>query len=118
MMTTPVYLDTLGFGALLAVCCEMRLHMLAGLLARAGLWIGLPLLIILKVIEASSLPHHRLATILFNIGIGLFSVWLISGTVEGFSGIAGRMLDWRPLRYLGAISYGLYVYHFPVVIIV
>jgi peptidoglycan/LPS O-acetylase OafA/YrhL len=24
-------------------------------------------------------------------------------------------LEWHPLRYLGKISYGLYVYHFPIV---
>lgn len=26
-----------------------------------------------------------------------------------------RFLDWKPLQYLGKISYGLYVYHFPVI---
>lgn len=26
-----------------------------------------------------------------------------------------RFLEWRPLRYMGKISYGLYVYHFPIV---
>ncbi len=26
-----------------------------------------------------------------------------------------RLLEWRPLCYLGKISYGLYVYHFPIV---
>jgi peptidoglycan/LPS O-acetylase OafA/YrhL len=26
-----------------------------------------------------------------------------------------RILDWRPMRYLGKISYGLYVYHFPII---
>lgn len=26
-----------------------------------------------------------------------------------------RFLDWAPLRYLGKISYGLYIYHFPMI---
>lgn len=26
-----------------------------------------------------------------------------------------RFLDWKPMQYLGKISYGLYVYHFPIV---
>ena len=26
-----------------------------------------------------------------------------------------RVLEWEPLRYLGRISYGLYVYHFPII---
>ena len=26
-----------------------------------------------------------------------------------------RFLDWKPMRYLGKISYGLYVYHYPII---
>jgi peptidoglycan/LPS O-acetylase OafA/YrhL len=26
-------------------------------------------------------------------------------------GYAGRVLDWAPLRWIGTISYGIYVYH-------
>ncbi|MEO5886733.1 MAG: acyltransferase [Anaerolineales bacterium] len=30
-------------------------------------------------------------------------------------GLFNRFLEWSPLRYLGKISYGLYVYHFPII---
>lgn len=30
-------------------------------------------------------------------------------------GMFNRFLDWKPMQYLGKISYGLYVYHFPIV---
>jgi peptidoglycan/LPS O-acetylase OafA/YrhL len=30
-------------------------------------------------------------------------------------GMFVRFLEWAPLQYLGKISYGLYVYHFPVI---
>jgi len=117
-MTTPVCLDTLGFGALLAVCHEMRFHALGTLLSTAGLWVGLPLLIVLKVITGLNVPHYRFGIVIFNIAIGLFSLWLVNGAVEGFRGLMGTILEWRPLRFLGEISYGLYVYHLPVIMIV
>ena len=30
-------------------------------------------------------------------------------------GIFVRFLEWKPMQYLGKISYGLYVYHFPII---
>jgi peptidoglycan/LPS O-acetylase OafA/YrhL len=30
-------------------------------------------------------------------------------------GMFVRFLDWKPMQYLGKISYGLYVYHFPII---
>lgn len=30
-------------------------------------------------------------------------------------GMFVRFLDWKPMQYLGKISYGMYVYHFPVI---
>lgn len=117
LMTTPVCLDTLGLGALLAVAQELKLRKLTRLLAIAGLWIGLPLLIILKIVGTLRLPHGRASLIIFNLAIGLFSVWLISGTVVRFKGLGGRVLEWRPLRYIGVISYGIYVYHIPMLMI-
>jgi peptidoglycan/LPS O-acetylase OafA/YrhL len=37
-----------------------------------------------------------------------FLVW---GGALGFSGLPGRVLEWKPLLYVGKISYGIYVYH-------
>jgi len=48
-MVTPVCLDTLGLGALLAICSELRLHRVTSLLEKIGLWVGLPLLVGLKI---------------------------------------------------------------------
>jgi peptidoglycan/LPS O-acetylase OafA/YrhL len=61
---------------------------------------------------------RSLGIVVFNISIGLFSVWLITRAVKGFKGVTRKILEWRPIRYLGAISYGIYVYHIPVMMIV
>ena len=42
----------------------------------------------------------------------LFAVLIHGVSQEGW---ASRLLEWTPLRYLGKISYGLYVYHFAVI---
>ena len=38
-------------------------------------------------------------------------VWIVDRASVGFRGPAKSLLEWRPLTYLGEISYGLYVYH-------
>lgn len=42
-----------------------------------------------------------------------FFAVIIYGVVK--EGWFTRFLEWRPMRYLGKISYGLYVYHYPIV---
>jgi peptidoglycan/LPS O-acetylase OafA/YrhL len=34
------------------------------------------------------------------------------------SGLGTRVLEWRPIAYIGRISYGLYIVHFPVIFLV
>ena len=97
-------LDSLGLGALLAWPASRPGVMRWG--ARAGL----PVL-------AASLAGRYLAVggALADVGVGagtsLVSAWLVGRAAEGFAGTTGRVLELRPLMYLGTISYGVYVYH-------
>ena len=45
--------------------------------------------------------------------LNYFFAVIIYGVAQ--EGWLTHILEWRPLRYLGKISYGLYVYHFPIV---
>ena len=38
-------------------------------------------------------------------------VFLVAKAAKGMSGPFGRALEWRPLTYLGKISYGVYLLH-------
>jgi len=42
---------------------------------------------------------------------GLFICYVIYRTSIGFKGLMGRILEFKPLLYLGKISYGIYLYH-------
>jgi peptidoglycan/LPS O-acetylase OafA/YrhL len=38
--------------------------------------------------------------------------WLVGRAAEGFRGPVRRLLQCKPLVYVGTISYGIYVYHY------
>jgi peptidoglycan/LPS O-acetylase OafA/YrhL len=79
---------------------------------RVGLWAGLPLVLAMQGMHSlafSSTRHVRDA--LHDSAMALFFTWLVAGAAVGFRGAAGAALSWRPLLYVGTISYGVYVYH-------
>jgi peptidoglycan/LPS O-acetylase OafA/YrhL len=47
----------------------------------------------------------------FDLAVALPAAWLVAGAAKGFRGPAGQVLELAPLRYIGTISYGIYVYH-------
>jgi len=46
--------------------------------------------------------------------VALLGVSVIASVVKAPKGPVGRLLSLRPVRYVGQISYGLYLYHFPI----
>jgi peptidoglycan/LPS O-acetylase OafA/YrhL len=58
-----------------------------------------------------SIDHHA-PLALEDTGAALVFCWLIAGASRGFVGPFGRLLELRPIVYLGKISYGIYIYHF------
>ncbi len=46
--------------------------------------------------------------------VALLGVSVIASVVKAPRGPVGRVLSLRPVRYVGQISYGLYLYHFPI----
>lgn len=47
---------------------------------------------------------------LVSLAISLASAFLVSMARHGFAGTLGGFLEWRPLVYIGKISYGIYLY--------
>jgi peptidoglycan/LPS O-acetylase OafA/YrhL len=47
----------------------------------------------------------------FDLAMALVGVWLVAQAARGMGGPIGSVLSWAPVRYLGTISYGIYVYH-------
>jgi peptidoglycan/LPS O-acetylase OafA/YrhL len=113
---TPVLLpgciDSLAVGAYLAmsVLPEFKGHPLVRPVGPAVLWTGLGLFgAYLAAEHAGGYWGFRLVS--FDLAIAVLGLWLVARASRGMGGLAGAVLEWRPIRYLGTISYGIYVYH-------
>jgi len=102
----------LGAGALLALSAE-RLKRLPGLLAAAMGWLGLVFIVASAVAfdDTTSYPGHLAA--LPTVGAGLV---LAAGCAPA-RGDASLVLGLRPAVWLGGVSYGWYLWHWPLLII-
>src|SRR6266480_6359691 len=108
--------DCFGAGALLALAQRRERRgdlRLRRTICVIGLSLGVPLLILaLSPDVFRSNPIGRLAII--NLTMTLLFIPLISGAANGFGGLSGWLLMQPPIRYLGRISYGIYIFHLPV----
>jgi peptidoglycan/LPS O-acetylase OafA/YrhL len=109
---TPSVLDSLGLGALLAVLWRAtkgadRAVDLIGVLAIA---LGL----IDVAVRRWGPPRSGIAAFTV-VWWSLAFCWLVHCAASERTGVFGRVLTFRPLAYLGTISYGVYLFHLFVV---
>jgi peptidoglycan/LPS O-acetylase OafA/YrhL len=104
--------DFLAIGAVLAIALHAARsrEKLERVLTFIVLPIGLVIYAALYWVQHNVDLHAPLA--LEDTGAALVFCWLIGLASRGFHGPFGRMLEWRPIVYLGKISYGIYIYHF------
>lgn len=104
-MLTSSHFDTLGCGALIAIHRSSTQRTLLLLQRNAGRFILAAL--IGFVICHAGFGNYALA----SLSVLVFSVSIVAGCIEGFTGWFGWILDRPWLARLGGISYGLYLYH-------
>jgi len=115
-ITTSVFtiscFDSLGMGALLAIARDPT-HGSEALLVslrRVALYVGVPgLLIVLGLHITGHLPAFQLVA--RDFAMALAFTWVVDRACDGFGGGIGWLLSCGPVRYVGKISYGIYLYH-------
>ncbi|MBE9127554.1 MULTISPECIES: acyltransferase family protein [unclassified Coleofasciculus] len=104
--------DFLGIGALVALGNSNRQFMgfnskefLKAVAPFAAT--GFVLIELLRHLGYHNILYSLVETSCLVLGLG----WLISATSKGITGIFKTLLDLKGLRFIGRISYGLYLYH-------
>ena len=101
----------LGIGALLAVGAA-HLARVPARTSTIALWAGLGLIVLSAVAIGTSTPFPGVAALLPTIGAGLV---ILAGSSANAT--ARSPLDQPPLRFLGRISYSLYLWHWPLLVL-
>jgi peptidoglycan/LPS O-acetylase OafA/YrhL len=102
----------LGLGALLAIAAGRLARIPAGPAAIAA-WIGLLMVGLAGVVLDTSTPYPGMAALLPTVGSAL----VIAGGFRQSAFAPGRWLSKAVPRFLGRISYSLYLWHWPVLVI-
>ncbi len=112
-------IDSFAVGALVAYLAQAqiltrmwqspRLLFAMPLIAGASFYLGRALM---------TLPENNLWLALTESVDAIFLAWILAASISGMNTRYSRVLSWAPLVYLGKISYGIYVYHVFIIILV
>jgi peptidoglycan/LPS O-acetylase OafA/YrhL len=113
-------LDSFAAGALIAYGKERRLLEKIQYLPRAVL-LAIPFVAISCYFfarYATELAHDNIYLALAETLDAVFLSWVLVASLNGIKNRYASFLGWSPLIYLGRISYGVYVYHVFIIILV
>lgn len=102
----------LGIGALLAVGAGRLARLPVAAATTAG-WIGLAMIAAGGLVIDTSTPFPGVAGLLPTVGCALA---MLPG-MAGQDGLPARLLGWAPARFMGRISYSLYLWHWPLLVL-
>jgi len=106
----------LGIGAILAVGAA-RLATIPLRVGVAAGWVGLGMIAAAGLVIETSTPFPGVAALLPTLGAALAMVPGMRGTATGPVVGLVRLLGWAPARFLGRISYSLYLWHWPLLVL-
>lgn len=107
---TTTRLWELGIGALLAVGATRAARAPAAMRAVAG-WFGLGMIGFAAVVFTGATPFPGTAALVPTVGAAAV-LW--AGLGDGRGRV--RVLDWSPMQDVGALSYSLYLWHWPLLV--
>ena len=85
----------------------------AGALRAIG-WLGLALIVLAGVLFSADMPYPGGYALLPTLGsVAVVAVGCVAAQPVGVS----QMLSWRPLQWIGGISYSWYLWHWPILLL-
>ncbi len=103
----------LAAGALAALAIARLQRTVPGRWLKLLFWVGL--LVVIGSVVLMALPRFWPGTLTIIPVVGTALVLLTGGT--GFKSVAERTLSLKPLTWVGGISYSLYLWHWPIIVI-
>jgi peptidoglycan/LPS O-acetylase OafA/YrhL len=118
---TDFRVDMLLAGALLAIVMHAGHERIVGAVSKVLVAPGIVYLVVVALIvpEFSAGGTETATRVYYTFGlpfVALSTVAILGFLITNQSSMLVRALSWKPLAYTGKISYGMYLWHYPIVL--